>query len=144
MCWLLCFLICLHPADYCWTSNELQTDVLATCDQVTKGPHVDMNWLTKDDWNPWEANKCVFTSTQLTLLTILFTHLPCSFGVGIQSITALDTHLFFCHKKKAHACTPSSLWFVRPFSCTSPTKHTKFVAFWNWTDFSCTLNLKTK
>lgn len=137
------FLICLHPADYCWTSNELQTDVLATCDQVKKGPHVDMNWLTKDDWNPWEANKCVFTSTQLTLLTILFTHLLYNFWSRYTVHYSIKHTFIFYHKKKAHACT---LWFVtlRPFSCTSPPKQMKFVAFWNLTDFSCTLSLKTK
>lgn len=34
----------LHPADHCLTSNEFQTDVSMTLDQVKKkGPHVDIN-----------------------------------------------------------------------------------------------------
>lgn len=58
--WFFVFLflwIGLHPAEHCWTSNDILDWCFVTLDQVTYGPHVETSLPTKDDWNLWDANK---------------------------------------------------------------------------------------
>lgn len=43
----------------CQTSNEFETDVVATLDQVTGRKRVEIKRLTKDDRNPREARRTV-------------------------------------------------------------------------------------
>lgn len=90
-------------------------------------------WLTKDNWNPWEANKlCVFTSTQLIPWLRSYSY------IYFQKFYSI--HIFksaiFCPQKWHHCtCKPSSMWFLsevflRAFTCTTATLQTRLsVAF---------------